>query len=87
MPIFLTGDFNTSLTFFTQSGWTPTQFQVISEAAKKNGTALSVIPDSGYYDHIFGTGSYTIRCYAYLQNTNFQELLSDHPFAYADFYF
>ncbi|MBR6644834.1 MAG: hypothetical protein IKL21_03620 [Clostridia bacterium] len=33
-PIFLTGDFNTSLPFFTQSTWTPTSFNVISEQAK-----------------------------------------------------
>lgn len=87
IPIFLTGDFNTSLTFFTQSGWTPTYFQLVSEEAKKNGTALSTVPDSGHYDHIFGTGNYSINRYAFIKDTDYLDLLSDHPFAYADLIF
>ena len=87
IPIFLTGDFNTSLPFFTQYGWTPTSFNVISEQAKSNGTALSTVPTSGHFDHIFGTGSYTIKCYAFFKDTNQHKLLSDHPYAYVDLAF
>lgn len=84
VPIFLTGDFNTSLSYFTQSGWTPTSFNIISEEAKKNGTALSTVPTSGHYDHIFGTGKYSINRYALIKSTEYIDLLSDHPFAYVD---
>jgi hypothetical protein len=31
LPIFLVGDFNTLLSFFTQSGWSPASFNVISQ--------------------------------------------------------
>ena len=84
MPIFLTGDFNTSLPFFTQSGWTPTSYNVISEQAKNNGTAKSTVPTSGHFDHIFGTGSYTIKRYEFFNNVNQHSVLTDHPFAYVD---
>jgi endonuclease/exonuclease/phosphatase family metal-dependent hydrolase len=87
MPIFLTGDFNTSLSFFTESGWTPTGFQIISEIAKQNGTSLTTVPTSGHYDHLFGAGNYTICQYSYLRDTNHLTLLTDHPFAYADIRF
>lgn len=87
VPIFLTGDFNTSLSFFTQSGWTPTAFKIISEEAKKNGTALANVPVSGHYDHLLGTGSYRVNRYAYFKDTDHHDLLSDHPFAYADLSF
>lgn len=87
MPIFLTGDFNTSLPFFTQYGWTPTSFNIISEQAKNNGTAMSTVPTSGHFDHIFGTGSYTIKRYAFFNNINEHSALTDHPFAYVDIAF
>jgi endonuclease/exonuclease/phosphatase family metal-dependent hydrolase len=87
MPIFLTGDFNTSLSLFTQSGWTPTAFRIISEEAKTNGTSLSTVPVSGHYDHLFGTGNYTVRHYAFFTDTDYHNLLTDHPFAYADLAF
>lgn len=87
MPIFLTGDFNTSLSFFTQSGWTPTSYNVISEQAKTNGTALSTVPSSGHFDHLFGTGSYFVNRYAFIKGTDHLDLLTDHPFAYADLTF
>ena len=87
MPIFLTGDFNTSLPFFTDSGWTPASFRVISEEALGNGTAMSTVPESGHFDHIFGTGSYSINRYAFFNNTNQHSLLTDHPFVYADLVF
>ena len=83
-PILLTGDFNTSLSFFTESGWTPEGFEVISEAAKSGGTALALVPSSGHFDHIFGTGNYTISCYGFLKDVNQHSLLSDHPFVYTD---
>ena len=84
IPIFLTGDFNTSLSFFTDSGWTPTAFKIISEEAKKNGTALANVPASGHYDHLFGAGNYTIHQYSYFKDSDQLNLLTDHPFAYAD---
>ena len=87
IPIFLTGDFNTSLSFFTQSGWTPTSFKIISEEAKSSGKTSVIVPTSGHYDHIFGTGKYTINQYAYFKNTDHLDLLTDHPFAYADLSF
>ena len=87
IPIFLTGDFNTSLSFFTQSGWTPTSFKIISEEAKNSGKTTSVVPASGHYDHIFGTGKYTINQYAYFKSTDYLDLLTDHPFAYTDLAF
>lgn len=87
IPIFVTGDFNTSLSFFTQSGWTPTAFRIISEEAKTNGTSLSTVPVSGHYDHLFGTGNYTVRHYAFFTDTDYHNLLTDHPFAYADLAF
>ena len=47
ISIVLTGDFNTSLSFFTQANsWTPTSFKIISEEAKVNGTAESTVPTS-----------------------------------------
>ena len=86
-PVFLVGDFNTSLPYFTQWGWKPTSFNVISEQAKNNGTALSTVPTSGHFDHIFGTGSYTIKCYELLNNVNRHSVLTDHPFVYVDLAF
>jgi hypothetical protein len=87
MPIFLTGDFNTSLSFFTESDWTPTSYNIISEQAKTNATTSSSVPPSGHYDHLFGTGSYTIKHYAFFKDTDHLDLLTDHPFAYADLAF
>lgn len=87
-PIILTGDFNTSLSFFTQpNSWTPTSFKVISEEAKTNGTAESTVPTSGHYDHLFGTGSFSIKRYAFFKDRDHLDLLTDHPFAYADLTF
>lgn len=87
IPIFMTGDFNTSLPYFTQYGWKPDGFDVISELAKSNGVARNAVPESGHYDHLFGAGSYEIGCYAYLQNTAYLQLLTDHPVVYADLAF
>ena len=87
IPIFLTGDFNTSLTFFTQSDWSPSGFKILSEEAKASGTAISTVPAANHFDHIFGTGSYTIKCFAFFNDTNQHPLLSDHPFVYADLTF
>ena len=86
-PVFLVGDFNTSLPYFTQWGWKPTAFNVISEQAKNNGTALSTVPTSAFFDHIFGAGTYTIRCYEYFTDVNQHSKLTDHPFAYVDLVF
>ena len=86
-PMFLTGDFNTSLVFFTQSDWAPSSFEVISEEAKANGTALSTVPTSGHFDHIFGTGSYSVCRYEFFSEVNQHSLLTDHPFVYADLIF
>ena len=87
MPVFLVGDFNTSLPFFTSYGWTPKSFNVISEQAKNNGTALSTVPTSNHFDHIFGTGNYTVKRYEFFNNVNQHSALSDHPFVYADLAF
>ena len=86
-PIILTGDFNTSLAYFTGYGWTPTSYNIISQQAKSNGTALSTVPSSGQYDHLFGTGSYTVKCYEIVKDVNYHATLTDHPFAYADLAF
>lgn len=83
-PIFLTGDFNTSLSFFTDSGWTPESFRVISQEALKAGKAISRVPASGHYDHLFGTGSYTIYLYGLVGDSQQHSALTDHPFAYVD---
>ena len=87
MPVFLVGDTNTSLSYFTSYGWTPTNYNVISRQAESNGTALSTVPTSGHYDHIFGTGNYTIKTYEFFNNVNEHKKLSDHSFAYADLAF
>ena len=87
IPVVVTGDFNTSLTFFTQSGWTPTGFQLISEEAKRNGTSESDVPTSGHFDHLFGAGDYTVKKFAFIRDDNQLKLLSDHPCVYADFNF
>ena len=87
IPILLTGDFNTSLSFFTENGWTPEGFEIISEAAKSNGKALALVPSSGHFDHIFGAGSYTIQCYGLFKDVNQHGLLTDHPLVYTDFVF
>ena len=87
MPILLTGDFNTSLPFFTESGWTPTSFRVISEEAQANNKAISRVPTSGHFDHIFGAGNYSINLYGFFNDTNDHQLLTDHPFVYADLNF
>ena len=88
ISIVLTGDFNTSLSFFTQANsWTPTSFKIISEEAKVNGTAESTVPTSGHYDHLFGIGSFSIKRYAFFKDTDHLDLLTDHPFAYVDLTF
>ena len=87
IPIFLTGDFNTSLSFFTESGWTPAGFQVISEEAKENGKSISLIPASGHFDHLFGSGTYTIKLFGSDNEHNHHSILTDHPFVYADLTF
>lgn len=87
IPIVVTGDFNTSLSFFTQSGWTPTSFQVISEEAKRNGVSGASVPASGHFDHLFGTGNYTINNFEIIKDVNQLGLLTDHPFVFADFAF
>ena len=87
MPIFLTGDFNTSLPFFTESGWTPAEFRVISEEAKENGKSISLVPESGHFDHIFGAGSYIINLYGFFYGPNYHDLMTDHPFVYVDLTF
>ena len=87
VPIFLTGDFNTSLPFFTDSGWTPAAFRLISEEALNSGTSISLVPSSGHFDHLFGTGNYMIKHFAFFNNTNQHSLLTDHPFVYADLAF
>ena len=86
-PIFLTGDFNTSLPFFTESGWTPAGFQILSEEAKAQGTALSLVPGLGHFDHIFGAGSYSIDIFKFFMDGDSHSLLTDHPFVYADLTF
>lgn len=86
-PIFLTGDFNTSLPFFTDSGWTPADFHILSEEAKNSGTALSLVPTSGHFDHIFGAGNYTIDIFKFFTDDYGHSLLTDHPFVYADLSF
>jgi endonuclease/exonuclease/phosphatase family metal-dependent hydrolase len=86
-PIFLTGDFNTSLSFFTSknSGLNLTSsYNVISEQAKSAGTSVSTVPTSGHFDHIFGTGSYSVKRFEFFSSTNYKNELSDHPFVYAD---
>ena len=87
IPVVVTGDFNTSLTYFTDSGWTPMAFRLISEEARGNGTAESNVPISGHFDHLFGTGEYTVQKFAFLKGVNQLELLTDHPCVYADFTF
>ena len=86
-PIFVTGDFNTSLSLFTQSGWTPAGFQVISEEAKRNGIGEAEVPASGHFDHLFGAGEYTVKDFAICKDVNQLKLLTDHPIVYADFAF
>lgn len=86
-PIFLTGDFNTSLYFFTQSSWQPKDFGIVSEEAKKNGTALSEVPASGHYDHIFGAGGYSVGRFDIVYDKEQHSELTDHPFVYADLIF
>ena len=87
IPIFLVGDLNTSLPFFTDYGWTPDSFRVVSEEAKANGTAASVVPVSNHFDHIFGFGNYSVKHYDFFNDTNHHSELSDHPFVYADVVF
>ncbi len=83
-PIFLTGDFNTSLSLFTDYGWTPASFRIISEEARTAGTAISTVPQSNHFDHIFGTGDYSVKRYEFFKDVNHHSALSDHPFVYAD---
>lgn len=87
IPILLTGDFNTSLSFFTDSGWTPTGFRIISQEAINSGKSLALVPASGHFDHIFGTGSYSVELFGFFKDANHHELLTDHPFVYADLAF
>ena len=87
MPIFLTGDFNTSLPYFTNYGWLNSSYSVVSAQAKSQGTSVKDVPTSGHFDHIMGTGSYTVKRFDFFTNVNFKELVSDHPFVYADLAF
>ena len=83
-PIFLTGDFNTSLSVFSSPGWTPVQFSMISEEARESGSSLSTVPETGHFDHIFGAGDYSIKRYEFFKDSELHALLTDHPFVYAD---
>lgn len=87
IPIIMTGDFNTSLPFFTESGWAPKSFSVISEEALNSGKSLAIVPSSGHFDHLFAAGNYSIKLYAFFKDANHHSLLSDHPFVYADLAF
>ncbi len=87
IPIFVTGDFNTSLTYFTNYAWLNSSYKVVGEQAKTAGTCITTVPTSGHYDHIFGTGSYTIKRFEFFSSINKKDLLSDHPFVYADLAF
>ncbi|MBR5570034.1 MAG: hypothetical protein IKW10_03975 [Oscillospiraceae bacterium] len=87
MPIFLVGDFNTPLSFFASDGWLPASYHVISTQAQSNGTALSTVPVSGHYDHLFGVGNYSVKLYEFWNHVNHHSALTDHPFVYADLAF
>lgn len=87
IPIILVGDFNTSLPFFTDDGWTPTSFNIISQQAQNSKTSRVTVPTSNHFDHMFGTGSYTIALFDFLKDSPTHKLLSDHPFVFADFNF
>lgn len=86
MPIFLTGDFNTSLSFFTSNynSWLNSYYSVVSEQAKAAGTCVTPVPESGHYDHIMGTGNYIVKRFDLIKNANYREQVSDHSFVYAD---
>jgi endonuclease/exonuclease/phosphatase family metal-dependent hydrolase len=84
MPIFLMGDLNTSLSYFTYYGWLNSSYNVLSSQATSNNTLITKLPTENHFDHILGTGSYTIKRYDYLTSTNYKNNLSDHPFFYAD---
>ena len=86
-PIFLTGDFNTSLSYFTGKNTglnLISSFSVLSEQAKSAGKLITTVPISGHYDHIFGTGSYTVNRFDIISNANSRNLVSDHSFVYSD---
>ena len=83
-PIFLTGDFNTSLPFFTDSGWLNSSYKVLSEQAKSAGTLIGTVPTSGHFDHIMGTGNYSVLRFEIFKSGNYVTQLSDHPLVFAD---
>jgi endonuclease/exonuclease/phosphatase family metal-dependent hydrolase len=88
MPIFLVGDFNTSVGYFIKNDynnyWLVSQCNLISTQASSNGTLITAIPTSNYFDHIFGTGTYTVKRYDHFTTPNYKNKLSDHPFVYTD---
>ncbi|MBO7186888.1 MAG: endonuclease/exonuclease/phosphatase family protein [Clostridia bacterium] len=80
MPLFLTGDFNASASWFTSGG----TYASFSNTCSLLSSKVNKTPGTGTYDHIFGTGTYTVKSFVYIDGINEIDLLSDHPFAYSD---
>jgi endonuclease/exonuclease/phosphatase family metal-dependent hydrolase len=80
MPVFLTGDFNTSASWFGTGG----TYASFSNTCSLLSSKINATPANGTYDHIFGTGTFTVKAFKYLKEINQMNLLSDHPFAYSD---
>lgn len=85
-PIFVTGDFNTSLSYFEgASSWmSASEFTLLSSQASENGCLQKEVPQSGFYDHVFGNGNYTVVGYTHFNTGNQIGYVSDHSFIVAD---
>ena len=80
MPVFLTGDFNTSAGWFSSTG----TYSTFSNACSLLSSKINATPGTGTYDHIFGAGTFTVKAFKYIDGINEIDALSDHPFAYSD---
>ena len=86
-PIFVTGDFNTSLSVLEGSRWVASGYSLLNRQAETAGVCVTTVPTSGHFDHIWGTGNYSINRFEFFSNVNKKDLVSDHPFVYADVVF
>ena len=84
MPFFATGDYNASANWFATGG----NYNSFTSVCSLLSVEGNCVPATGVYDHIFGSGSYSVKKMAYIESVKTTidnvGVLSDHNFVYAD---
>jgi len=84
MPFFATGDYNASANWFASGG----NYSSFSSVCSLLSIEANCVPEVGVYDHIFGSGSYTVKKMEYIESVKTTVdgvgLLTDHNFVFAD---